>query len=346
MNLKNNERETDLDSIKVSIIVAVYNIENYVAKCLDSIISQDYRNIEIIVVDDCSKDHSGQICDIYAQKDDRIKVIHHEKNLRQWAVRNNGMTYATGDYIVFVDGDDWLAPDFVSYMLSLVNSTDADMAVSYNNFTTRDKEQIQEDRVIIWTPEEATYALLYVKITIGAWNKIFRRSFLKDNGIKFDNLFTAEGYKFITDASQRANKVAVGHRKVYYYRLTNPNSATTKPDVRQGLGSLEALDLIRRDLIIKSPRIEFAILEHYFLNWEYTIRLIIETNSKKQFRTEFLECKHNVRKNGLKIAVREETIYRKLKAILYWMAPVTIAYLAIIKRRLAFRIDVSSNKSI
>ena len=90
----------------VSVIVAVYNIEEYLPRCVDSILAQTYRNLEIILVDDGSKDQSGSICDSYAEKDRRIKVIH-KKNGGLSDARNAGMDAATGEYIGFVDGDDW-----------------------------------------------------------------------------------------------------------------------------------------------------------------------------------------------------------------------------------------------
>lgn len=341
----NAQRRSNLNSIaKVSVLVAVYNIEKYIQKCVESILNQDYKNLEIIIVDDCSSDSSGKICDEYALKDSRIKVIHHTENSRLPSVRNTGLFNATGEYIVFVDGDDWLASDFVSYMVNIISSTKSDMAISYNNFTTRDYRQIKEDYISIWSAEKATGEFLYSNITIGAWNKIYRRKFIEDNNIRFRKLFTAEGFRFINEAAQRANQIAVGHRKVYFYRLNNPGSATTKPDVRQGLGSLEALDGIKNDLIIKSPFIMDAILEHYFLNWEYTIRLIIQTKSKDVYSKEYNECKRNIRKNGWIVVGKEKTIYRKIRAILYTLSPELSAYVAIIKRTILLKKDLAQKE--
>ena len=99
----------------VSVIVAVYNIEEYLPRCVDSILAQTYRNLEIILVDDGSKDQSGSICDSYAEKDRRIKVIH-KKNGGLSDARNAGMDAATGEYIGFVDGDDWIEPDMYRAM--------------------------------------------------------------------------------------------------------------------------------------------------------------------------------------------------------------------------------------
>ena len=103
----------------LSVIIPVYNVEEYLAKCLDSILGQTYRNLEVILVNDGSKDGSGKICDIYAQKDSRIRVIHKE-NGGLSSARNAGMDAATGEYITFVDSDDWLEADGYAHLMNLM----------------------------------------------------------------------------------------------------------------------------------------------------------------------------------------------------------------------------------
>ena len=109
---------------KVSIIVPIYNTEKYLKACLDSILGQTYKNLEIILVDDGSADSSGQIIDNYAKKDHRIKVIH-QKNQGQSAARNNGLKEATGDYIGFIDSDDKIDPTFVEKLLAPYQNTNS-----------------------------------------------------------------------------------------------------------------------------------------------------------------------------------------------------------------------------
>ena len=106
-------------NFKVSVIVPIYNVEKYIAECIESIIKQDYRNLEIILVDDGSPDKSGEICDFYKNKDERIIVIH-KKNAGVSAARNSGLDAATGDFVCFVDGDDYLEEDYVSYLLKQI----------------------------------------------------------------------------------------------------------------------------------------------------------------------------------------------------------------------------------
>ncbi|MBR4316077.1 MAG: glycosyltransferase, partial [Alphaproteobacteria bacterium] len=113
---------------KISIIVPVYNVQKYLDKCLKSIISQTLTDIEIILVDDGSTDSSGLICDKYAKKDKRIKVVH-QKNARQGAARNAGIKLATGDYIGFVDSDDYITSDMFEKLYKKAYIYDADIVM-------------------------------------------------------------------------------------------------------------------------------------------------------------------------------------------------------------------------
>ena len=114
----------------VSVIVPVYNVEKYLRQCLNSIVNQTYQNLEIILIDDGSPDDSGMICDEYAAKDERIRVFH-QKNAGLSAARNSGLNTMSGEYVIFVDSDDWIVPHAVERMLTVFNSTDADLLI-YN----------------------------------------------------------------------------------------------------------------------------------------------------------------------------------------------------------------------
>lgn len=111
----------------ISVILAIYNVDPYLAKCLDSILCQDYKNLDIVLVDDGSLDNSGKICDAYAEKDARIRVIH-QKNRGVSGARNTGVAQAKGKYITFVDPDDYVCPDFISFMYELLCKYHAQIA--------------------------------------------------------------------------------------------------------------------------------------------------------------------------------------------------------------------------
>ena len=112
---------------KVSVIVPVYNVEQYLEECIDSIINQSYTNIEIILVDDGSTDNSGAICDNYQNIDDRIKVIH-QKNMGLSGARNSGVRVCSGDWITLVDGDDIIHPKMIEILYGSIKNTDAKIA--------------------------------------------------------------------------------------------------------------------------------------------------------------------------------------------------------------------------
>ena len=169
-----------MNGIKVSIIVPVYNVEKYLEKCLDSIVKQTYENIEIILVDDGSTDKSGTILDQYAEMDNRISVIH-KKNEGVSTARNTGIEAARGEYICFADADDYLMPDYVEYLLTLAVDKNADIAMTVDMFTTFHPDQIENDDIIVRTPEEATIDILSYNMPIGVYCKIFKREFLGEN---------------------------------------------------------------------------------------------------------------------------------------------------------------------
>ena len=124
----------------ISVIVPVYNIEHYIARCVQSIINQDYPNLEVILIDDGSTDLSGKICDDFLEKDTRVKVIH-KINGGLSSARNTGLDVALGKYISFIDGDDWVQKDFYSTLLTKIRDNDADI-ISCNSNSVNDDEAL------------------------------------------------------------------------------------------------------------------------------------------------------------------------------------------------------------
>lgn len=125
--------------MKISVVTTVYNVEKYIGQCLSSIVGQTYPNLEIIIVDDCGTDGSMTIVDVYAKQDKRIKVLHHEKNMGAGHARRTGIEACTGDYIITVDGDDWLGADFIEKLVENAKETDADivsggMTIVHNDY--------------------------------------------------------------------------------------------------------------------------------------------------------------------------------------------------------------------
>lgn len=325
----------------VTILVPVFNIEKFVGKCIESLINQDYTNIEIILVDDCSTDSSGTICDDYALKDKRIKVIHNKINKGISCVRNILLDNANGEYLVWVDGDDWIDSDFVSYMLNVLDTTKTDFAINLSHYTTRDLKKITEKDPMIWSSEKATTELLFSHLTIGVWNKIFKRSIINENNIHFkEDLFTAEGYRFVSDVVQRVNSVGVANKRMYYYRLNNTGSATTKYDIRQSMGAIKAAIEIKKDLIIKTPYVVGAINTHIWLNHFWNIRQISALKLENEYSAVYKESIKFVKKYAFESAKNEPSLIKKIKYVLVGFFPVFIAKLKNYYSDFKLRLDI------
>lgn len=310
----------------VSIIIPVYNVAQYVEKCVNSATAQTHRNIEVIVINDGSTDTSGDILSALAKKDNRIVFIN-QKNAGVSAARNAGIATARGEYIIFVDGDDWLSKDCVEYMLRVIKKTKSEMAISVNNFTTRDTQQITDDKINTWSASEAICKFLYPGIPIGSWNKIYRHSFLIENNLHFqEDMFMGEGMRFITDVAQRASHIGVGRRKVYWYRLNNTSSATTAPSVEYGLAALNAIKSIESNLIIKNKYTLRAIHFHIWMNSFYLLRILLAINMKDSQKKLYRTCLTNLRSGGIsRIFESNVSIFIKAKMFGILLFPGAIA---------------------
>ncbi len=210
----------------VSVIVAVYNIEEYLPRCVDSILAQTYRNLEIILVDDGSKDQSGSICDSYAEKDRRIKVIH-KKNGGLSDARNAGMDAATGEYIGFVDGDDWIDPDMYRAMYFACEKEKAQAAVCrYKQITKSgiidgsagNSVSLSRDEALeIYVCGDERY-LIYNSV----WSKLFARDLVE--GMRFPVGKNSEDIMFTTRAFCRMERLVYLDEAYYNYVLDREGS--------------------------------------------------------------------------------------------------------------------------
>ena len=317
---KNNKND------KVSIIVPVYNVEQYLEECIESILSQTHTNLEIILVNDGSRDNSGKICDNYASKDKRIKVIHKE-NTGVSNTRNAGLEAATGEYICFSDADDYLMPDYVEYLLNLLKEHNADISLTRDMYTTFRPEETHNTNIKIFTGEEATIDILSYNIPIGVYCKMFKRELL-GNDIRFcTNLFIGEGFNFNTTAFQKAKKVVVGHKRIYFYRRSNPSSATTKFSSKKWDNGLFAIQNIKNNLVIKTKKIYTAL---QYADWHThcdALNFMILASAENENPEMYKKCMKVARKYALysfkvKISLRE-----RIRGIIILINPRIIAYL-------------------
>lgn len=328
-----------MEKYRVSVIVAIYNSEPFLEKCISSIIEQSYKNLEIILVNDGSPDNSGKICDDFAKNDNRIKVIH-KKNGGACEARNYGLSASTGDYIVIVDGDDWLAKDYVEYFMNIIEKTGAEMAMSDNIFTTRNQVQVKEDTIEVLSAEKATIQIIYPRIPIGPWNKIYSSKLLKENNITFCVPWSGEGLHFSVTAAQHCSKVGVGHRKVYNYRLNNLGSGLTNYNINMGINALENIKLIGQQLIIKTIAVENAVNWHIWKNYNFLLKLIIATDSVNQNKEMYLDCKKNIKKRMFSTMIKSDlTVKEKIKIFIISLFPVLYAKRRIFKEKTELQKD-------
>lgn len=206
----------------VSIIVPVYNVEPYLTKCITSIIKQTYRKIEIILVNDGSSDGCGKICDEFAKKDERIRVFHTE-NKGLSVARNYGMARATGDYLGFVDSDDWIEPDMFEVLVKQAEKDNMDI-VHCGIYLEFPKKTVTVFGIEKYYNNSTEFlkALIKGDITVGVWNKLYRKSCFKNIVFPEGHVFedTATMHKIFTGINS-----AVGVSKpLYHYRKNRKDS--------------------------------------------------------------------------------------------------------------------------
>lgn len=211
--------------MKLSVIIPVYNTEEYLRQCLDSVINQTYKNLEIICIDDCSADGSYEILKEYEQKDNRIKVFKNEKNLRVGPTRNRGIELATGDYIHFMDSDDWL--DLNAYEIYM----DKIKGCYILSFPLREKGQngkrtllSKNSQRLKHLKESNSKKELYKYWDCQNQSKIYDRKFLISNKILYKDYDVAEDILFCYSALISAKNINIIDEALYNYRCNNKNS--------------------------------------------------------------------------------------------------------------------------
>jgi len=218
----------------VSVIVPVYNVERFIRRCVDSILSQTYKNLEIILIDDGSPDNSGTICDEYAQMDSRIRVIHQENGGVSIA-RNAGLRIITGEYIAFVDPDDYIDVNMYETMIKKIVDTNSDICVCQWQYELSDGRQVVDlnkiDKSIYGEITSVKFAEYYYRgsyeeVTVCAlWNKLYKRDIFNDLYF-YGNI--SEDYRIQDAILCKSYKLVVIPDQLYFY-VQNENSLTNKP---------------------------------------------------------------------------------------------------------------------
>lgn len=230
---------------KVSVVVPVYGVEKYIREALDSVLAQTLKDIEIILVDDGSKDNCPQIIDEYAQKDSRIIAIHQENGGYGKAV-NTGLEKASGEYIAIFEPDDYIEPNMYETLYKHSKNLDLDVCSSgfytYNSKLPQKKQNKKwknEQENIEEYPNDRAFTIKdYPKLLIihaSLWTKLFKRSFLAENNIKVNSSQGAsyQDFPFMAETMCKANRIGTVHEYFYHWRLEpSSNSSTSRKDSR------------------------------------------------------------------------------------------------------------------
>lgn len=318
----------------VSIIIPCYNVGEYVEKCMRSICAQSHQNLQIIAVNDGSKDDTLEKLQHISEEDERIEIID-KKNEGVSAARNSGLDVAHGEYVVFVDGDDYLAPDYVEYMLYIASMSGSDMAISKNCYTRDNEIQVKKDCIEIVENAEATALLLSPRVIVGCWNKMFKKSFLDKFQLRFlTDLYYGEGLYFITKAAQLANNIAVGERKVYYYRRNNEASATSKFKIEKYHNGEKSLNRIHSEFVIKNKKVETMMSLHLGLFCLGALSQAYAHHVEKEYSSDCKHWRQILGKNlGKLLLDGQVTMYRKLLLTAGYISPRLISKLDMRRRQ-------------
>lgn len=243
----------------ISIIVPVYKVEKYLSRCVESILSQTYADLEVILVDDGSPDRSGEICDGFAKMDSRIRVIH-KANGGIGDARNAGLVVAQGEFIGFVDSDDYIDSDMYEYLHRCITAERADVAVCGMYHCYAGKE-IRRSSSICYEVTDRVGAIRSVMqsraTSASVVNKLFRREMF--DGLKFRTGVTAEDAFLIVDLLSRAERVVISGEQKYYY-FHRSDSITTKPLNDRCFDTVDAYEYNRKRCEEISPLLSDASL--------------------------------------------------------------------------------------
>lgn len=249
----------------VSIIVPVYNTESFVDQCIETILYQTHKNIEIILVDDGSTDKSGMICDRYAKLDYRITVVH-KQNEGPGIARNTGLTISYGEYVVFVDSDDLIDPDAINYLVEQIITNDCDYVETPISKLENNKKGNENKKILSFNNYGNNLSFFLTnKYSISSCGKIFRHSFLSKNKITFPNTKTLffEDKIFTFYCIINAQKITIINHRLYYYRDRYGSTS----NVTKGLVAFDDINNYSKLIFYDNNTPDYYHKRHYLIHF-------------------------------------------------------------------------------
>jgi glycosyltransferase involved in cell wall biosynthesis len=286
-------------STKLSIIVPIYNSENYLKDCLNSICKQIKKNIELILVDDCSKDRSNKICNTYINKFNFIKLVTLKKNHGVSYARNVGIKLSIGKFICFVDSDDKLLPGSINNILNNIKIFNKEKLFVIRNYVLKNKHTKKTSNLI---PNEKKKSIIN---STNCWNFIVKKNFLTSNNIYFKKMKVTEDWVFVSEMLCLTNSFKIIEKPVYMHRMYEPNTLGKKT------GYLIVIDRIK--VIYEIGKI--ICKKKIFLNNEKTklLKKLLELSAEQMY-SNILLCKPKEIKNTAKYLKRFHLIMLKLSS--------------------------------
>lgn len=304
----------------ISVVIPVYNGEKYIEKTINSIIKQEYKNIEILVINDGSVDDTAQVVTRLVEKDNRLRLIN-KKNAGVSTARNVGIDHSKGKYIAFVDGDDLVTEDYISHLYSVMAHNDVEIVASTTMDYYSSEKPTNETNVKIVSGQEAAIEMLYYRIPIGVYSKLFEADFLKKSVRFISTLKMGEGFNFNTTAFQKAKYVALTDKKIYHYRTDNPESVTTVFSMEKWKNGLLAIQTIKSNFIQVTPDLTQA-WEYAWWNTNFDVfKLMSVAKVQSDYPDEFRFVKYNVKKFALRQVFASISVKRRIRAGLIYLFP-------------------------
>lgn len=313
----------------ISVIVPVYNVENYIDKCIESIINQTYTELEIILINDGSRDLSGEICNKYAKQDKRVIVIH-TKNKGVSEARNTGIEVAKGEYLAFVDSDDWIEKNMIEKLYNLATLYNADI-VQGNYVRIFDeieyKQENIKEKLNFLTSEEMLLNLYNKDVMIKnivIWNKLYNAQLFKK--IRFPKGIIHEDEAIVYKLYNNSRKIIDINTNIYYYRHTE-NSIINKKIDFQNLDLIYILEERERyfkennlsNLVKKNDVYIYNILINYYIQVlrdkeiDYKLVKMIKSEMRKKYLRVILNKDIKISgKIGFSLAILNKNLFYKI----------------------------------
>lgn len=279
-----------MDEEQISVVIPVYNVEQYLRPCLDSVIGQTYDNLQIILVDDGSTDHSGEICDVYREKDSRVTVIHKENGGLSDA-RNCGIEIARGKYITFIDSDDVVDTTYCEELLKCLKEHNADISLcNVVDFKNNVPTSYQMAGDFLFDTEEAVKAYFRNVVPAAAWGKLYKRELF--DTIRFPKGKIFEDMFIVVDILLMSNCVVGTATGNYYYRwrmgsITKSSSLKIEDGIEAQSYNLERIKQVMPQL----TRVAEESLEYTYLT-AYTRLLVNDVKDERSSRYRRFVKKH------------------------------------------------------